>query len=107
MYAQNPSYFFLTALNVVCQDSPRYNIMYVQDQTGTRSLMSLVRPADRIRAQALRARAARCPWPAGAARVVDPATASRPPVPDLGSRGVPPGLPARAPDPETGPPGSA
>ncbi len=60
--------------------------------------MRLARPADRIRARALRARTVRCPWvgaaasPAGrggpteAAPVRDPGTAGAPPGPGRDSR---------------------
>jgi hypothetical protein len=65
--------------------------------------MSLARPADRIRARALRARAARCPWSAGATRMGEPAGPSRPAVAFAEGRGPAAGPLAREPDPETGP----
>jgi len=66
--------------------------------------MSLARPADRIRARALRARGARCPWPAGAVRAGEPAAPSRPVAAGLADGRAPAaGFPTREPDPETGP----
>jgi hypothetical protein len=66
--------------------------------------MSLARPADRIRARALKARAARCPWAAGAIRVGEPAASSGPAAAACADGRAPAaGFPTREPDPETGP----
>ena len=67
--------------------------------------MSLARPADRIRARALRARAARYPWLGEAARLAGgpagpPAAVSLPATTPADGRGPALGLPAPGPAPE-------
>src|SRR5262245_3563880 len=76
---------------------------------GTKGVprVSLARPADRIRARALRARAVRYPW-LGAARLTggptgEPAAASRPAATPVDGRGPEPGLATPGPAPEIAP----
>jgi hypothetical protein len=69
--------------------------------------MSLARPADRIRARALKARAARCPWSAGLTRAEEPAVPSRPAGAIAEDRPPATGPPTREPVAETGPSESA
>ena len=69
--------------------------------------MSLARPADRIRARALRARAVRYPW-LGAARLAgspagEPAPGGRPAAAPVDGRGPAPGLANHGPAPEIAP----
>jgi hypothetical protein len=85
----------------------RYNIVYVPRQTRTPSLVSLARPADRIRARALKARAARCPWSAGLMRTGQPVAASRSAVTLAADRAPSAGFPTREPDAPSGPSESA